>query len=160
MTINLLNFDATNLTNFCGEIGEKPFRAKQLLRWIHQSGEADFANMSNLAKVLRDKLSVTAEVRPPEVISAHISADGTRKWLMDVGAGNGVETVYIPESSRSTLCISSQVGCALECTFCSTGRQGFNRNLSVAEIIGQLWWANKVLAATKKKATSRTKNFV
>lgn len=160
MAINLLNFNATNLTNFCEEIGERPFRAKQLLRWIHQSGEDDFASMSNLAKVLREKLSVTAVVKPPQVISEHISADGTRKWLMDVGAGNGVEMVYIPESSRSTLCISSQVGCALECTFCSTGRQGFNRNLSVAEIIGQLWWTNKVLAATKKETASRVKSFV
>ena len=160
MTTNLLNFNATNLTNFCGEIGEKPFRAKQILRWIHQSGEDDFASMNNLAKVLREKLSVTAVVRPPQVISEHISADGTRKWLMDVGAGNGVETVYIPESSRSTLCISSQVGCALECTFCSTGKQGFNRNLSVAEIIGQLWWANKVLAAAKKETASKIKSLV
>lgn len=160
MTINLLDFNAKNLTGFCGEIGEKPFRAKQLLRWIHQSGEADFAGMSNLAKVLREKLSATAVVRPPQVISEHISADGTRKWLMNVGAGNGIEAVFIPESRRSTLCISSQVGCALECTFCSTGRQGFNRNLGVAEIIGQLWWANKVLAATKEEATLRTKNFV
>jgi 23S rRNA (adenine2503-C2)-methyltransferase len=160
MTINLLDFNAKNLTGFCGEIGEKPFRAKQLLRWIHQSGEADFAGMSNLAKVLREKLSATAVVRPPQVISEHISADGTRKWLMDVGAGNGIEAVFIPESGRSTLCISSQVGCALECTFCSTGRQGFNRNLSVAEIIGQLWWANKVLAATKEEAALRTENFV
>lgn len=160
MTINLLDFNAKNLTGFCGEIGEKPFRARQLLRWIHQSGEADFAGMSNLAKVLREKLSAAAVVRPPQVISEHISADGTRKWLMDVGAGNGIEAVFIPESGRSTLCISSQVGCALECTFCSTGRQGFNRNLGVAEIIGQLWWANKVLAATKEEATLRTKNFV
>jgi 23S rRNA (adenine2503-C2)-methyltransferase len=160
MTINLLDFNAKNLTGFCGEIGEKPFRAKQLLRWIHQYGEADFAGMSNLAKVLREKLSTTAVVKPPQVISEHISVDGTRKWLMDVGAGNGIEAVFIPESGRSTLCISSQVGCALECTFCSTGRQGFNRNLGVAEIIGQLWWANKVLAATKEEATLRTKNFV
>ncbi len=158
MTINLLDFNAKNLTGFCGEIGEKPFRAKQLLRWIHQSGEADFAGMSNLAKVLREKLSATAVVRPPQVISEHKSADGTRKWLMDVGAGNGIEAVFIPESGRSTLCISSQVGCALECTFCSTGRQGFNRNLGVAEIIGQLWWANKVLAVTKEEAALR--NFV
>lgn len=160
MTINLLDFNAKDLTSFCGEIGEKPFRAKQLLRWIHQSGEADFAGMSNLAKVLREKLSAAAVVRPPQVVSEHISVDGTRKWLMSVGAGNGIETVFIPESGRSTLCISSQVGCALECTFCSTGRQGFNRNLSVAEIIGQLWWANKELAATKEEATLRTNNFV
>ena len=159
MTINLLDFNAKNLTSFCGEIGEKPFRAKQLLRWIHQSGEADFSGMSNLAKVLREKLSAIAMVRAPQVTSEQISADGTRKWLMDMGAGNGIETVFIPDSGRSTLCISSQVGCALECTFCSTGRQGFNRNLSVAEIIGQLWWANKVLATAKEK-TARTKSFV
>jgi 23S rRNA (adenine2503-C2)-methyltransferase len=160
MNTNLLDFNTKDLTSFCGEIGEKPFRAKQLLRWIHQSGEADFAGMSNLAKVLREKLSATAVVRPPQIISEHVSADGTRKWLMAVGAGNGIETVFIPEFSRSTLCISSQVGCALECTFCSTGRQGFNRNLSVAEIIGQLWWANKMLAATNEVTTVRTKNFV
>ncbi|MBT3888819.1 MAG: 23S rRNA (adenine(2503)-C(2))-methyltransferase RlmN [Nitrosomonadaceae bacterium] len=151
MTINLLDFDAKNLTGFCGEIGERPFRAKQLLRWIHQSGEADFDGMSNLAKVLREKLSATAVVKPPEVISEHISTDGTRKWLMNVGSGNGIEAVFIPESRRSTLCVSSQVGCALACTFCSTGRQGFNRNLGVAEIIGQLWWANKALATTKEE---------
>jgi len=150
MTINLLDFDAKNLTGFCGEIGERPFRAKQLLRWIHQSGEADFDGMSNLAKVLREKLSATAVVKPPEVISEHISTDGTRKWLMNVGSGNGIEAVFIPEARRSTLCVSSQVGCALACTFCSTGRQGFNRNLGVAEIIGQLWWANKALATTKE----------
>jgi len=151
MTINLLDFDAKKLTGFCGEIGERPFRAKQLLRWIHQSGEADFDGMSNLAKVLREKLSATAVVKPPEVISEHISTDGTRKWLMNVGSGNGIEAVFIPESRRSTLCVSSQVGCALACTFCSTGRQGFNRNLGVAEIIGQLWWANKALATTKEE---------
>jgi 23S rRNA (adenine2503-C2)-methyltransferase len=151
MTINLLDFDAKNLTGFCGEIGERPFRAKQLLRWIHQSGEADFDGMSNLAKVLREKLSATAVVKPPEVISEHISTDGTRKWLMNVGSGNGIEAVFIPEARRSTLCVSSQVGCALACTFCSTGRQGFNRNLGVAEIIGQLWWANKALATTKEE---------
>ncbi|MEE8222141.1 MAG: 23S rRNA (adenine(2503)-C(2))-methyltransferase RlmN [Nitrosomonadaceae bacterium] len=151
MTVNLLDFNEKNLASFCAEIGEKPYRAKQLLRWIHQSGEADFAGMSNLAKELRVKLSATAAVKPPQVISEHISADGTYKWLLDVGAGNGIETVFIPEPSRGTLCISSQVGCALECTFCSTGRQGFNRNLRVAEIIGQLWWANKVLGATNEE---------
>ena len=107
--------------------------------------------MSNLAKVLREKLSATAVVKPPEVISEHISTDGTRKWLMNVGSGNGIEAVFIPEARRSTLCVSSQVGCALACTFCSTGRQGFNRNLGVAEIIGQLWWANKALATTKEE---------
>ncbi|MEE9222065.1 MAG: 23S rRNA (adenine(2503)-C(2))-methyltransferase RlmN, partial [Nitrosomonadaceae bacterium] len=117
--------------------------------------------MSNLAKVLREKLSATAVVEPPQVISEHISADGTRKWLLDVGAGNGIETVFIPEPSRGTLCISSQVGCALECTFCSTGRQGFNRNLRVAEIIGQLWWANKVLGkATNDKIAPKPKYYI
>ncbi len=161
MTVNLLDFNAKNLASFCAKIGEKPFRAKQLLRWIHQSGEADFAGMSNLAKVLREKLSATAVVEPPQVISEHISADGTRKWLLDVGAGNGIETVFIPEPSRGTLCISSQVGCALECTFCSTGRQGFNRNLRVAEIIGQLWWANKVLGkATNDKIAPKPKYYI
>ncbi len=160
MTVNLLDFNAKNLASFCAEIGEKPYRAKQLLRWIHQSGEADFAGMSNLAKVLRAKLSATAVVKSPQVISEHISADGTYKWLLDVGAGNGIETVFIPEPSRGTLCISSQVGCALECTFCSTGRQGFNRNLRVAEIIGQLWWANKVLGATNEEIGSKPEHLV
>ncbi|SEK36957.1 23S rRNA (adenine(2503)-C(2))-methyltransferase RlmN [Nitrosovibrio tenuis] len=146
MSVNLLDFDAKALVGFCAEIGEKPFRARQLLRWIHRLGEADFAGMSDLAKGLRDKLSVTAVIEPPRLIGAHTAADGTRKWLLSVGAGNGIETVFIPETSRGTLCVSSQVGCALACTFCSTGRQGFNRNLTVAEIIGQLWWANKTLA--------------
>ncbi len=146
MSVNLLDFDAKALAGFCAEIGEKSFRAKQLLRWIHRSGEADFAGMSDLAKELRDKLSATAMIEPPRVISDHTAIDGTRKWLLSVGSGNGIETVFIPETSRGTLCISSQVGCALACTFCSTGRQGFNRNLTVAEIIGQLWWANKAMA--------------
>lgn len=143
MTVNLLDFGAEGLAGFCAGIGEKPFRARQLLRWIHQSGVADFAGMSDLAKVLREKLVATAVVEPPRVIGDHIASDGTRKWLLSVDAGNGIEMVFIPETNRGTLCISSQVGCALACTFCSTGRQGFNRNLTVAEIIGQLWWANK-----------------
>ncbi len=160
MTVNLLDFNAKNLASFCTEIGEKSFRAKQLLRWIHQSSEANFADMNNLAKVLRRKLSAIAVVEPPQVISEHISSDGTRKWLLAVGAGNEIEMVFIPESSRSTLCISSQVGCALECTFCATGRQGFNRNLRVGEIIGQLWWANKVLRASHKEIASKSEHFV
>ncbi|MEO5655810.1 MAG: 23S rRNA (adenine(2503)-C(2))-methyltransferase RlmN [Nitrosospira sp.] len=146
MSVNLLDFDAKGLAGFFTEIGEKPFRARQLLRWIHRCGQADFGGMSDLAKELRGKLAATAVIEPPHVISDHAAADGTRKWLLSVGAGNGIETVYIPEANRGTLCISSQVGCALACTFCSTGRQGFNRNLTVAEIIGQLWWANKALA--------------
>lgn len=146
MSVNLLDFNAATLAGFCAEIGEKPFRARQLLRWIHRFGESDFSLMSELAKGLREKLAKTAVVEPPALLSDHRAVDGTRKWLLSVGGGNGIETVFIPEASRGTLCISSQVGCALACAFCSTGRQGFNRNLTVAEIIGQLWWANKALA--------------
>ncbi|MFN3397373.1 MAG: 23S rRNA (adenine(2503)-C(2))-methyltransferase RlmN [Sulfurimicrobium sp.] len=145
MPTNLLDFDLPRLTAFFAEIGEKPFRARQVLRWMHHFGESDFARMSDLAKSLREKLSVVAVVEPPRLIKEQLSDDGTRKWLLDVGANNGIETVFIPEDERGTLCISSQVGCALECSFCSTGKQGFNRNLTVAEIIGQLWWANKAL---------------
>ncbi len=150
MPVNLLNFDLPQLTAFFAEIGEKPFRAKQVMRWMHHFGESDFTRMSDLAKSLREKLSVSAEVEPPRLIKEQLSDDGTRKWLLDVGAGNGIETVFIPEDERGTLCISSQVGCALACSFCSTARQGFNRNLSVAEIIGQLWWANKALGRDPK----------
>ncbi len=158
---NLLDFDLPGLTAWSAELGEKPFRARQVFRWIHQQGESDFAQMTDLAKGLREKLMQLAEVRGPAVKADKVSADGTRKWLFDVGVGNGIETVFIPEGVpssgeaddvnedgpryRGTLCISSQVGCALECTFCSTGRQGFNRNLTVAEIIGQLWHANREL---------------
>ncbi|MHB9119423.1 MAG: 23S rRNA (adenine(2503)-C(2))-methyltransferase RlmN [Burkholderiales bacterium] len=150
MTVNLLDFDLDGLTAFLGEIGEKPFRAKQLLRWIHQYGERDFANMSDLAKSLREKLMGVAVIEPPRLIREQQSEDGTRKWLLDTGSGNAIETVFIPEAERGTLCVSTQVGCALECAFCSTGRQGFNRNLTVAEIIGQLWWANKALGRDPK----------
>ncbi len=162
MSVNLLDFNATTLAGFCAEIGEKPFRAKQLLRWIHRFGESDFSLMSELAKGLREKLSETAVIEPPRLISDHTAADGTRKWLLSVGGGNGIETVFIPEISRGTLCVSSQVGCALACDFCSTGRQGFNRNLTVAEIIGQLWWANKALAEAPEggSASSRTERVI
>lgn len=142
---NLLNFNQAQLAAYFGELGEKPFRAKQMMRWMHHFGVADFGQMTDIAKVLREKLALQAEITPPAVTLEQISEDGTRKWLVDSGNGNGVETVFIPEADRGTLCVSSQVGCALECTFCSTGRQGFNRNLSVAEIIGQLWIANKSL---------------
>ncbi|BAN35623.1 hypothetical protein SCD_n01812 [Sulfuricella denitrificans skB26] len=150
MAVNLLDFDQEKLAVFFAESGEKPFRAKQLLRWMHQFGESDFSRMSDLSKVLREKLGGLAIVEPPRLIQEQISDDSTRKWLLDVGAGQGVETVFIPEGDRGTLCVSSQVGCALECSFCSTGKQGFNRNLSVAEIIGQLWWANKALGCTPR----------
>jgi 23S rRNA (adenine2503-C2)-methyltransferase len=143
---NLLNHDAAQLSAFFAEIGEKPFRAKQLLRWMHQSGEADFSKMSDLAKALRQKLAACATIEAPRVVADATAADGTRKWLMDVGNGNAVESVFIPEANRGTLCVSSQAGCALDCKFCSTGKQGFNRNLSTAEIIGQLWIASRALA--------------
>jgi 23S rRNA (adenine2503-C2)-methyltransferase len=145
MPVNLLDFDLRGLAGFCTEIGEKPFRARQLLHWIHQCGESDFARMTDLAKPLREKLMQMAVVEPPQVTSESVATDGTRKWLLSVGAGNGIETVFIPEVNRGTLCISSQVGCALECSFCSTGRQGFNRNLTVGEITGQLWLASRAL---------------
>lgn len=142
---NLLDLDRQGLEEFFAELGEKPFRAVQVLKWIYQFGVADFDAMSNLSKSLRDKLKQVAEVRAPKIIHEHISADGTVKWLMDVGADNAIETVFIPENDRGTLCVSSQIGCALECTFCSTAQQGFNRNLSTAEIIGQVWQANQAL---------------
>ena len=150
MTVNLLDFDADGLTAWFAEQGEKPFRAKQVLRWMHRSGVADFDAMTDIAKSLREKLKARAVVAPPAVVSDKVSDDGTRKFLIDVGNGNAVETVFIPEDDRGTLCISTQAGCALDCAFCSTGKQGFNRNLSAAEIIGQLWWANKAMGVTPK----------
>ncbi|HXA47319.1 MAG TPA: 23S rRNA (adenine(2503)-C(2))-methyltransferase RlmN, partial [Burkholderiaceae bacterium] len=146
---NLLDLDPEQLIAYCGELGEKPFRAKQLQRWIHQFGVGNFEAMTDLAKSLRDKLATRAFVASPAVISDHTSTDGTRKWLLDVGQGNAVETVFIPEENRGTLCISTQAGCAVNCRFCSTGKQGFNRNLSVGEIIGQLWMAEFELRRTK-----------
>jgi 23S rRNA (adenine2503-C2)-methyltransferase len=146
---NLLDLDPLQLVKYCGELGEKPFRAKQLQRWIHQFGVSDFGEMTDLAKSLRSKLADNAIIAAPAVISDHISTDGTRKWLLDVGQGNAVETVFIPEENRGTLCISTQAGCAVNCLFCSTGKQGFNRNLTVGEIIGQLWMAEFALRASK-----------
>ena len=138
---NLLDLTLPRLTEWFAAQGEKPFRAKQVFRWIHQRGVDDFDAMTDLAKSLREKLRATAEVRAPAALSEHRSEDGTVKWLYDAGTGNGIETVFIPEDDRGTLCVSSQVGCALACGFCSTGRQGFNRDLGVAEIIGQVWQA-------------------
>lgn len=146
---NLLDLDPSQLVQYCGELGEKPFRAKQLQRWIHQFGVSNFDEMTDLAKSLRGKLVDRAIVAAPPVISDHTSQDGTRKWLLDVGQGNAVETVFIPEENRGTLCISTQAGCAVNCLFCSTGKQGFNRNLTVGEIIGQLWMAEFALRASK-----------
>lgn len=145
MTANLLDYDLDGLAAFCERLGEKRFRATQLFRWIHQKGAARFDDMTDLAKSLREKLKTTAHVQSPNVLSQHISTDGTIKWLFDVGGGNAIETVFIPEDDRGTLCISSQAGCAVGCRFCSTGHQGFSRNLSAAEIIGQLWFAEHFL---------------
>ena len=150
MSVNLLDFDHQGLTAWFAEQGEKPFRAKQVLRWMHRSGEADFDAMTDIAKSLREKLKAKAVVAPPAIVSDKLSEDGTRKFLIDVQGGNAVETVFIPEDDRGTLCISTQAGCALDCAFCSTGKQGFNRNLTVAEIIGQLWQANRALGADPK----------
>jgi 23S rRNA (adenine2503-C2)-methyltransferase len=143
--VNLLDFDLYGLAAYCDGLGEKRFRAQQLFRWLHQKGEADFSRMSNLARSLRDKLAGAAVVQAPALISEQASADGTIKWLFDVGQGNAVETVFIPEDDRGTLCVSSQAGCAVGCRFCSTGHQGFSRNLSTAEIVGQLWFAERRL---------------
>lgn len=143
--VNLLDFDAEGLREWCASIGEKPFRAKQLTRWIHRHLEDDFDKMTDLAKSFREKLKRLAVIKPPVPIAEKSSSDGTRKWLFDVGGGNAVEAVYIPEDDRGTLCISSQAGCAMGCLFCSTGKQGFNRNLAASEIVGQLWWAEREL---------------
>ena len=143
--VNLLEFDLHGLTAFCERLGEKRFRATQLFRWIHQKGASDFTQMSDLAKSLREKLTGAACVIPLPVASEQTSSDGTVKWLFDVGGGDAVETVFIPEDDRGTLCISSQAGCAVGCRFCSTGHQGFSRNLSTAEIVAQLWFAEHQL---------------
>jgi len=145
MTANLLDFDLEGLAAFCERLGEKRFRAVQLFRWIHQRGVSRFEDMTDLARSLRDKLPGLCEVRALPVLTRQNSADGTIKWLFDVGDGNAVESVYIPEDDRGTLCISSQAGCAVGCRFCSTGHQGFSRNLSCAEILAQLWYAEHTL---------------
>ena len=143
--INLLDFTSDKLKAFFQERGEKPFRATQLIKWIHQQSTDDFSLMTNVSKNLRTELEQIAEIRAPEVVLDKKSSDGTRKWILKLDDGNCIETVFIPEDGRGTLCVSSQVGCALDCTFCSTARQGFNRNLTVAEIIGQVWLAKKLL---------------
>ncbi len=145
MTANLLDFDLEGLAAFCEGLGEKRFRATQLFRWIHQRGASDFSQMSDLAKSLRAKLESAARIEGLPLISQHESADGTIKWLFDVGAGNAVEAVFIPEDDRGTLCVSSQAGCAVGCRFCSTGHQGFARNLTTGEIVAQLWFAEHFL---------------
>ncbi len=143
--VNLLEFDLDGLTAFCAGLGEKRFRAVQLFRWLHQRGQSQFEGMTDLARSLRDKLALVAEIKPLALLSEHVSADGTIKWLFDVGQGNAIEAVFIPESDRGTLCVSSQAGCAVGCRFCSTGHQGFSRNLSTGEIVAQLWHAEHLL---------------
>lgn len=149
--VDLLGMDRSALEAFFAKIGEKPFRATQVMKWIHQFGVSDFDEMSNISKALREKLKQKAIVRTPKIIEEQHSDDGTIKWLLEVDNHNSVETVFIPEKGRGTLCISSQVGCALECSFCSTGQQGFNRNLENWEIIAQMWVANKALGCKPKE---------
>ncbi len=160
MTANLLDFDLEGLAAFCERLGEKRFRATQLFRWIHQKGATDFDQMSDLAKSLREKLKTTAHLQALPVITQHESADGTIKWLFDVGDGNAVEAVFIPEDDRGTLCVSSQAGCAVGCRFCSTGHQGFSRNLTTAEIVAQLWFAEHFLRRHLNKAERVISNVV
>ena len=156
MTDNLLNFDAQAMQRRFAELGEKAYRARQVLRWIHQRGEADFERMSDLAKELRSKLTLAARVEAPAVVGDSVAPDGTRKWLLKVDDANAIESVFIPEEGRGTLCVSSQAGCVLDCAFCSTGKQGFNRNLTTAEIVSQLWVANRLLNPGGKEERSIT----
>jgi 23S rRNA (adenine2503-C2)-methyltransferase len=160
MTANLLDFDLEGLAVFCEGLGEKRFRATQLFRWVHQRGMSNFDDMSDLAKSLREKLKVHAHVAPLPILSQQFSKDGTIKWLFDVGGGDAVETVFIPEDDRGTLCVSSQAGCAVGCRFCSTGHQGFSRNLSTAEILAQLWFAEHFLRQHLKQADRVISNVV
>ncbi len=160
MTANLLDFDLEGLAVFCERLGEKRFRAVQLFRWIHQKGASQFDDMSDLAKSLREKLTGVAHVKAMSVVSQHMSADGTIKWLFDVGDGNAVEAVFIPEADRGTLCVSSQAGCAVGCRFCSTGHQGFSRNLTTGEIVAQLWFAEHFLRQHLKRDERVISNVV
>ena len=158
--INLLNLTRDGMAEFFQTLGEKPFRAQQVIKWIHQYGVDDFEAMTNLSKALRAKLSEVAEVRGPELMTEQVSDDGTRKWALKLDGGQAVEAVFIPEAERGTLCVSSQVGCALDCSFCSTAQQGFNRNLSTAEIIGQLWFAVRRLGNQQTQGQRVVSNVV
>ena len=160
MSVNLLEFDLDRLTEWCESVREKKFRATQLFRWIHQKGESQFDDMTDLAKSLREKLHATACITPMPILSRHNSADGTIKWLFDAGDGNAIETVFIPEEDRGTLCVSSQAGCAVGCPFCSTGYQGFSRNLSTAEILSQLWTTEHLLRKEKNQTKRVITNVV
>ena len=157
---NLLGFSASRLGDFFDEMGEKRFRATQIIKWIHQMGECDLDQMTNISKDLRERLKDIAEIKLPEVVSCQDSIDGTRKWLIRVDGGSCIEMVYIPERERGTLCVSSQIGCALDCSFCATGKQGFNRDLTSAEIIGQLWIAADSFNQFDPKSKRRVTNVV
>lgn len=157
---NLLDFNYQQMRDFFSNFGEKPYRAQQLMQWIHQAGFHDFSQMSNLGKNLREQLSQIAEIRLPEIVTCQKSTDGTHKWLLKLDCGNCIETVFIPESNRGTLCVSSQIGCALNCSFCSTAKQGFNRNLTTAEIIGQVWLAVRELSQQNGAHDKRVTNVV
>ena len=157
---NLLGLSVDKLAAFFESLGEKRFRAVQVLKWIHQNGVEDFDQMTNVSKALREKLTEVAEIRAPKVLQQLDSADGTRKWLIEVSGGNAIETVYIPDGDRGTLCVSSQVGCSLDCSFCATGKQGFNRDLTAAEIIGQVWIACKSFGQLQPKGPRKVTNVV
>lgn len=157
---NLLSLSPAKMEEFFLSIGEKKFRAQQMLKWIHQYGESDFEKMTNMGKALRAKLADISEIALPEVVYEDISKDGTRKWVMRMPGGSSIETVYIPENERGTLCVSSQIGCALDCSFCSTGKQGFNRDLSVAEIIGQVYVAAMSFHEPGERRERRITNVV
>lgn len=158
--VNLLNYTYQQMRELLAQWGEQPYRAQQIVQWVHQNGYVDFEQMTNLGKALREKLSQLAEVRLPEIIACQKSSDGTHKWLLKLDCGNSIETVFIPEANRGTLCVSSQVGCGLNCSFCSTAKQGFNRNLSTAEIIGQVWVAVRELSQEKGFHDKRLTNVV
>ena len=158
--INLFDLDRSAFTNLMVEMGEKPFRARQILKWLYQHNVRDLEVMTDVSKATREKLGQTTTTQLPSVAESQLSKDGTAKWLFELHDGNCIETVYIPEADRGTLCVSSQVGCALDCSFCATGRQGFNRNLSVSEIIGQLWLATNLLAKEPVTAHRRITNIV
>lgn len=158
--VNLMGLSEAKLIAFFESIGEKKFRATQVLKWIHQFGVIEFDEMSNISKVLREKLKTVAVIRPPHVINQWDSVDGTRKFLVEVSGGNAVETVFIPDGERGTLCVSSQVGCSLDCSFCATGKQGFNRDLTCAEIIGQVWIAAKSFGQLAEKGPRKVTNVV
>ncbi len=160
--INLLGMSLPKLQAYFQSMDEKPFRAVQVMKWIHQRGVTDFAEMTDVSKSLREKLQANAEIRLPTIVDEHLASDGCYKWIVQVASGSRVETVFIPEATRGTLCISSQAGCTLDCSFCATGKQGFNSNLTTAEIIGQLWWANHRLGgfATSKRGEGKMNRMV